>query len=318
MELHSKDQLHLNDRLGKLLPILKGSNKEKITVKEVLSHYGRFKPWIPFYTHTLDPTSHKPSKTYYRTAKSPEFDLKVADELFLRSDYKDTIVKIITDTDLLNTRRYLYSDLPYYLFKEYLEGYYGADMDNLTQKHFYNRLGAYHTGYKPIEKFDKETIIPSENDTYYRMQQLQGYVNDKGAAMEDNMGGHAGLFSNANDVAKIMQMYLQNGYYGGVRYFSKETMDAFNTCYYCDQDVRRGVGFDKPQLHDSGPTCGCVSKSSFGHSGFTGTYTWADPQSGILYVFLANRTFPTAENRKLISSDLRTKIQRVIQESILN
>lgn len=318
MELHSKDQLNLSDKLGKLLPILKGSNKEDITVKEVLSHYGRFKPWIPFYMHTLNPTSHKPSKTYYRTEKSPEFGLKVADELFLRSDYKDTIVKLITDTDLLNTRRYLYSDLPYYLFKEYLEGYYGADMDNLTQKHFYNRLGAYRTGYKPLEKFQKKSIIPSENDTYYRMQQIQGYVHDMGAAMEDNMGGHAGLFSTANDVAKIMQMYLQNGYYGGVRYFSKATMDAFNTCYYCDQDVRRGVGFDKPQLHNGGPTCGCVSKSSFGHSGFTGTYTWADPQSGILFVFLTNRTFPTADNRKLISSDLRTKIQRVIQESILN
>ncbi|MGB3773625.1 MAG: serine hydrolase, partial [Leeuwenhoekiella sp.] len=318
MELHSKDQLNLNSTLGELLPILKGSNKENIQVKEVLSHYGRFKPWIPFYINTLDPESQKPSKTYYRTKKTPEFGLKVADELFLRSDYEDTIVKIIADTDLLSSKRYLYSDLPYYLFKEYLVDYYGSNPDQLTQRHFYERLGAYKTGYKPLEKFERESIIPSENDTYYRQQQIQGYVHDMGAAMEDNMGGHAGLFSNANDVAKIMQMYLQNGYYGGVRFFSKETMSAFNTCYYCNEDVRRGVGFDKPQLHESGPTCGCVSKSSFGHSGFTGTYTWADPESEIVFVFLANRTFPTAENRKLITSDLRTKIQRAIQESIIN
>ncbi|WP_031427676.1 glycoside hydrolase family 3 N-terminal domain-containing protein [Flavimarina sp. Hel_I_48] len=318
MELHSKDQLDLDDTLGDLLPVLEGSNKENIKVKEVLSHYGGFKPWIPFYISTLDPESKQPSKTYYRTTKSPEFDLKVADELFLRSDYEDTMVKIIKETDLLSTKRYLYSDLPYYLFKEYLVGYYGTDMDNLTQRHFYERLGAYRTGYRAIEKFKKATIIPSENDTYYRRQQIQGYVHDMGAAMEDNMGGHAGLFSNANGVAKIMQMYLQNGYYGGVRFFSKETMNAFNTCYYCADDVRRGVGFDKPQLHQGGPTCGCVSKSSFGHSGFTGTYTWADPESEILFVFLSNRTFPTAENRKLITSNLRTDIQRAIQESIIN
>jgi len=318
MELHSKDQLKLDNTLGDLLPVLKGSNKENIRIKEVLSHYGRFKPWIPFYISTLDPSSKKPSQTYYRTEKSPEFDIKVADELFLRSDYQDTMVKIIAETDLLSTKRYLYSDLPYYLFKEYLVGYYGTDMDNLTQKHFYDRLGAYRTGYKAIDKFKKATIVPSENDTYYRGQQIQGYVHDMGAAMEDNMGGHAGLFSNANGVAKIMQMYLQNGYYGGVRYFSKETMDTFNTCYYCNENVRRGVGFDKPQLNQSGPTCGCVSQSSFGHSGFTGTYTWADPESEILFVFLSNRTFPTAENRKLITSNLRTEIQQAIQESIIN
>ena len=135
--------------------------------------------------------------------------------------------------------------------------------------------------------------------------------------MFGGVGGHAGVFSNANDVAKMMQMYLNKGRYGGVKYFKPETIDKFNTCYYCDKEVRRGVGFDKPQLDEVGPTCGCVSMTSFGHSGFTGTFAWADPEEEIVYIFLSNRTFPFASNRKLISEDIRTKIQELIYESIM-
>ena len=317
MQQYDAGNLKLDSKLGELLPELKGTNKQNITVKEVLSHYGRLKPWIPFYTATFD-ESGKLSKDYYRTRPEEPFTLKVAEDVYLRKDYPDTIVKIIADSDLLSRHVYKYSDLSYFLFKKYLEESLGSDLDTLTQERFYKPLGAYRMGYKPLSWSAKNKIIPSENDTYWRMQQVQGYVHDMGAAMEDNIGGHAGLFSNANDVAIMMQMYLQNGYYGGKRYFSKQTMKAFNTCYYCGEKVRRGVGFDKPQLGTVGPTCGCVSKSSFGHSGFTGTFTWADPESGILYVFLSNRTFPTAENRKLIHSNLRTRIQEVIQNSIIN
>ena len=316
MKRYDEGKFKLDDKLGTLLPVLQGSNKQNITVKEVLSHYGRLKPWIPFYTATFD-DSGKLSKKYYRTRPEENFSLKVAEDLYLRNDYPDSIVKIIADSDLLSRRVYKYSDLSYFLFKEYLENTGGKDLDHLTQENYYQSLGAHTMGYKPLSRFAKSKIVPSENDTYWRMQQVHGYVHDMGAAMEDNIGGHAGLFSNANDVAKMMQMYLQNGYYGGKRYFSKETMNAFNTCYYCKDDVRRGVGFDKPQLGTVGPTCGCVSMESFGHSGFTGTLTWADPESGIIYVFLSNRTFPTADNRKLISSDLRTRIQEVIENAVI-
>lgn len=318
MELHSEKKLSLNDKLGELVPELKETNKADISLKEVLSHYGRLPAWIPFYLHTVDSVTGKPLKKYYRKSFSDAFNIKVADEVYLRSDYQDSIIKIIGESDLLSTQRYKYSDLSYYLIKKYIEGYYGKDLNELTQEHYYKKLGAYETGYLPLEFYDRDKIMPSENDTYFRWQRIQGYVHDMGAAMEGNIGGHAGLFSNANDVAKIMQMYLQNGYFGGKRFFSKNTMDTFNTCYYCNKKVRRGVGFDKPQLDEVGPTCGCVSFSSFGHSGFTGTYTWADPETQILYVFLSNRTFPTAENRRLISSNLRTEIQEVIQESIIN
>jgi CubicO group peptidase (beta-lactamase class C family) len=140
-----------------------------------------------------------------------------------------------------------------------------------------------------------------------------------GAAMLGGVAGHAGLFANANDVAKIMQMYLQKGYYGGNRYLKSSTINTFNKRYFLDQKVRRGLGFDKPQLNPKvKATCGCVSEESFGHSGFTGTYTWADPKSEIVYVFLSNRTYPSMNNRGLVTSNVRTKIQQIIQNAILD
>jgi CubicO group peptidase (beta-lactamase class C family) len=139
-----------------------------------------------------------------------------------------------------------------------------------------------------------------------------------GAAMQNGVGGHAGLFSNANDVAKLMQIYLQYGYYGGTHFLKSETINAFNTCYFCEEENRRGVGFDKPQLEDEGPTCGCISMTSFGHSGFTGTYAWADPEEEIIYVFLSNRTFPDSKNNRLLKENIRTEIQRLIYKAIVD
>lgn len=315
MERYDNGKISLNTKLGEILPVLKGSNKENITVKAVLSHYGRLAPWIPFYTATLD--GGKPAKAYYHTRPDEKFDLKVAEALYMRHDYQDSIIKVIADSDLLSRSQYKYSDLSYYLFKKYLEDTSGKDLNQLTQETYYSKLGAYRLGYLPLNRFGKSQIIPTENDQAYRMQQLLGYVHDQGAAMQGGIGGHAGLFGNANDVAKMMQMYLQNGYYGGKRFFSKETMTDFNTRYYESQNVRRGVGFDKQQLSGGGPTCGCVSDESFGHSGFTGTLTWADPKTGIIYVFLSNRVHPYATNRKLISSGLRSDIQQVIEDAIL-
>ena len=212
--------------------------------------------------------------------------------------------------------RFTYREKEKVLMK-YLEEFYGTSLDELVQRNIYGSLGANYTTFNPLSKFDKDDIPPTEYDDYFRMQKVHGYVHDQGAAMLGGVCGHAGLFSNANDVAKIMQMYLWKGYYGGKRYFKPEVLDAFNTCYYCENDVRRGVGFDKPQLGDQGPTCGCVSMTSFGHSGFTGTFTWADPEEEVVYVFLSNRTYPTAENRMIISSNLRSNIQAVIYDAII-
>src|SRR5699024_5086786 len=175
--------------------------------------------------------------------------------------------------------------------------YYGKGLDEIADHHFYKRIGANYTSFNPLNRFDKFEIVPSEKDTYWRNQIVRGYVNDQGAAMLGGVGGHAGLFSNANDIAKIMHMYLNGGDYGGVRYLNSETIQKFNTCYYCAQDVRRGVGFDKPQLKEPGPASKLASMNSFGHTGFTGTIAWADPDEDLIYIALSNRTFPDADNR---------------------
>lgn len=316
MELVDRGTITMDTKLSEMLPEYKTSNKKDITIKDMMSHYARLQAWIPFYVSTLDSVTKQPASKYYSKEATKDFSLKVAEDLYMRNDYKDSIFETIRTSDLRPRTGYKYSDLPYYILKKYLEEFYGTSLDELVQRNLYESLGANYTTYLPLNKFSKADIVPTEEDRSFRMQKVHGYVHDQGAAMLGGVSGHAGLFSNANDIAKIMQMYLWKGYYGGERYFKPETLDAFNTCYYCDNDVRRGVGFDKPQLGESGPTCGCVSMTSFGHSGFTGTFTWADPEQEIVYVFLSNRTYPSADNRRLISSDLRSNIQAAIYEAI--
>jgi beta-glucosidase-like glycosyl hydrolase/CubicO group peptidase (beta-lactamase class C family) len=316
MELEEKRMVSLNSKLKDILPDYEGTNKEDISLKQMLSHYAKLKPWIPFYTETIDSITKKPLNEYYRKKRSKAFNIEVTNGLYLRSDYQDSMQEIIKESELLNRLRYRYSDLPYYILKKYIENFYDQSLDQLVQQHFYKSLGANYTTYNPHKIFSDTQIVPTERDNYFRYQEIHGYVHDMGAAMQNGVGGHAGVFSNANDIAKIMQMYLQKGYYGGKRYFKTQTMDKFNTCHYCHRDNRRGVGFDKPQLGDSGPTCGCVSMTSFGHSGFTGTYAWADPEEEIVYVFMANRTYPVAGRNKLLRENIRTEIQRLIYEAI--
>ena len=318
MQLEEKNVISFDSKLGDLIPFFKGSNKANIRLQDMLMHYARLKPWLPFYVGTLDKQTKMPSVNYYRDQKREGFSLRVAENMFIRDNIRDTILAEIRDSKLESKLEYKYSDLPFYMMKYYLEGYFKTSLSYVTQERIYEPLGANFTTYLPLDKFSPDQIVPTENDKLWRRQLVHGYVHDQGAAMQGGIGGHAGLFSTANDVAKIMQMYLNNGYYGGKRFIEAQTIEKFNTCYYCDQNVRRGVGFDKPQLGRSGPTCGCVSLSSFGHSGFTGTFAWVDPETEILYVFLSNRVHPDVNNRKLISSDIRSKIQEVIYESIEN
>ena len=284
----------------------------------MLTHTARLKSWIPYYVNTMDSLTDTPKTKWYTPTYSEDFPYKVASKMFIKREYKDSIYRFIRESELRDTQEYKYSDLPYYLLMKYLEGYYGLSLQKLVQQNFYESIGAYSMGYNPLERYNKNNIVPTEEDTYFRMQKIHGYVHDQGAAMLGGVGGHAGIFSTANDVAKMMQLYLNGGNYGGQQYLSPKVIDDFNTCYYCDQNIRRGVGFDKPQLEDSGPTCGCVSMSSFGHSGFTGTFTWADPEKEIVYVFMSNRTYPSAENKKMVETNLRSNIQAAIYEAIID
>jgi len=311
MHLYEHDQLNFETTIGELLTQYKESNKEDINLKRMLSHYARLKDWIPFYRSTLDDR-----EKYYREESSDSFSIKLTDKLYLRSDYKDSIQQRIIESPLNDSLVYDYSDLPFYMLKDYIEQHFDESLAEVADRLFYQPLGNELMLFHPLEKYNSSLIAPSYVDDTWREQEIQGIVQDQGAAMLGGVGGHAGLFANARNVAKMMQLYLNGGQYGGKRYFNESTINAFNTCYYCEEDVRRGLGFDKPQLDDVGPTCGCISMSSFGHSGYTGAYTWADPEEDLIYVFLTNRTYPDIDNDKLVKENTRTEIQQQIYEAL--
>ena len=318
MKAYEEGKFTLETTLGELLPEFKGTNKDTLTVKEMLSHYGKMKPYIRYYEKVIDPETKKPLAEYFHDSQEGKYTVKVADKMYLRNDYEPEIYKEIAEAPQLNRLQYRYSGLPFYLIKKYLEKTYKKPLNELNDTFFYAPLGATTLTYNPLKKFPVDRIVPTEEDTFFRYQLLRGTVHDEGAAMLGGVSGNAGLFANSNDVAKMMQMYLQGGYYGGKTYLKQETLDVFNHRYFEKEGVRRGLGFDKPQLGDeSKATCGCVSFKSFGHSGYTGTYTFVDPETQILYVFLSNRVYPTRENNKLFTEDIRTKVQGLIQEAII-
>jgi beta-N-acetylhexosaminidase len=311
-----KGKINLNSKLGTLLPEFKKSDKANATVLDMLTHQARFHPWIAFYKATLDSVN-KPSLKYYRNRYSEEFPIQVAEQLYLRKDYNDTILKVIANSKFLPKVQYKYSDFSFILMKEYLERITDKPLDELSNDNFYKLIGANRMLYNPLKKFKKEAIIPSEIDNYFRYDTIQGYVHDMAAAMQGGVAGHAGIFSNSLDVAKMMQLFLQKGNYGDHQFFTEETFQKFNTCYFCKDQNRRGLGFDKPQLGQEGPTCGCVSMTSFGHTGFTGTMAWADPDKELVYVFLSNRTYPDANTNLLSKENIRENIQKIIYEAII-
>lgn len=318
----SDNKISLETKISKILPGWKNSNKADLSIKMILSHYARLKPWIPFYRETLNKKGF-PRRALYKKRQSKSNGLKVSENLYLKSRYKEKIMDEIKNSDLIDINlreqyewRNNYSDLGYYLLKEYLENDFKDNLDNIANTYIYDPLKLKQTSFNPKSKFSNQQIVPSEIDNYFRYSTLRGFVHDMGAAMLGGVGGHAGLFSNAYDVGVIMQMYLQKGVYNKKRFFSENTFDLFNKCYYCDKGNRLGVGFDKPQIEGRGSTCGCLSKSSFGHSGFTGTYAWADPDKEIVFVFLSNRTYPTMDNGLLVKNNIRTRIQQLIYDAI--
>lgn len=315
MQLYDHKKVNLDTKLSEMLPTTQKTNKKDIIFKNLLSHYAGLKSWIPFYKATLD-NKNKVLDKYYQKFYDKQHTRQVADQLYIRNDYHDTIMKIILDSPLYSKKEYVYSDLTFILLKEYLERATHKELDVLTHEKFYKSLGMNYTLFNPLQKFNKDEITPTEIDNYYRYQKLQGYVHDMGAAMEGGVSGHAGLFSNAMDVAKMMQMFLQKGSYGNIRYFSEKTFDDFNTNHFSSVGIQRGLGFDK-RIGKDGSTCNCVSAASFGHTGFTGNIAWADPETEIVYVFLSNRTYPEYVGNKLSKEKIREDIQQLIQNAII-
>lgn len=306
MHLYEANKFTLTDKLGELLKKYKTTNKADITVKDILTHQARLKSWIPFYKNTLNENL-KRDTAIYATKQSELYSVPVANGIYMNNQYIDSIDYWISESELRETKEYKYSDLGYYILKDYIEDSQGLSLETFPKTKFFEPLGAYSIQYKPG---NHKGIVPSEQDTYFRNKTLRGEVHDMGAAMLGGVGGHAGLFSSASDLAKIMQMYLQKGSYGNKKYFEASTIDTFTACQFCDDGNRRGLGFDKPLIEEgNGPTSALASNKSFGHTGFTGTMAWADPENGMIFIFLSNRTYPTMDNRKLMKWDVRTKLQ---------
>lgn len=316
MKMYDDGKLRFDQKLGDLLPEFKKTDKANITVKELLTHNSGLVAWIPFYKETLD-TDGKPNQDLYRPTFSKEYSIQVAETLYLKTGYEGVMLKTIADSKL-GKKEYKYSDLNFILLAEIVERSYKKPLNELVEQYFYKKIGASTLTYLPQTKFDLSEIAPTEKDTYFRHTLVHGYVHDMGAAMMGGVAGHAGLFGDALDVAKMMQLFLDGGMFNDERLISAKTINDFNTCYYCKEGNRRGAGFDKPQLGKSGPTCGCASMKSFGHTGFTGTMAWADPEKDLVYVFLSNRTYPNADDNKLSKANTREDIQQVIYDALTN
>ena len=314
MVLNSRDQFSLNSRLGDHLPVLTDSTPyARILMKDILTHQAGLVPWIPFYVKTL--TNRRPGPKWYAPTESQERDFQVSENLWINSAYTDIIYQRILSTPL-KAKRYKYSDLGYYFVRKIVQKKSAKPLDQFAMDELYLPMGLKHLRYNPLDYFTLRQITPTENDTIFRKELVHGFVHDQGAAMIGGVGGHAGLFSNATDLASLMQLFLNKGSYGGVQYIDPAVISEYTSCQYCPNN-RRGAGFDKPTVNGKGgPTTNKVSRSSFGHSGFTGTLCWADPVYEINYVFLSNRVYPIAENWKIVSMNIRTDIQRVIYEAL--
>lgn len=316
MRLVDEKRVDLNRNLCDYIPELVDTNEayQNMNLREMLAHQAGLVSWIPFFYKTL--VRGVPRYDIYSLAESETYPHRVADNLYIHKNYPDSMMSRILDTKLRTQHGYKYSDLGYYFFQKIVETLTAEPMEEYVAREFYRPLGMSTSGYLPRERFELDRIVPTEYDMVFRKQLIHGDVHDPGAAMMGGVGGHAGLFSSANDLAKLMQMYMQGGTYGGERYLTSNTLSDFVRCQFCENDNRRGAGFDKPVRGEGGPTCHCVSYESFGHSGFTGTLAWADPEEEIVYIFLSNRVYPDAGNKKLVKMSIRTKIQAVIYAAV--
>ena len=314
MRLYEEGKLDLDKKISDYLPASIGTNKADIKIKDLLLHQAGLKAWIPFYKETLDEKG-RLNKRYYRKFEKGDFQTRVARDVYLRNDYMDTIWKRIYTSKLDNAGKSVYSDLDYYFLGAIVEKISSKTIDEYADEQFYKPLGLSHILFKPLRKFGPLKIAPTENDISFRNQQIYGFVHDPGAAMFGGVAGHAGLFSTAGDAAVIFQMLLNKGLYAGKRYFKPATVELFTK--YNSLLNHRGLGFDKPAVDEDngGPAGDRCSAFAFGHQGFTGTCAWADPATGIVFVFLSNRVFPSAANNKINKLSVRTIAQDYIYES---
>ncbi|WP_256012636.1 glycoside hydrolase family 3 N-terminal domain-containing protein [Desertivirga xinjiangensis] len=318
MKLYEEGKLDLNKTLGDYLSWTRGSDKAGLKLKDILLHQAGLVAFIPFYKETLDKNG-KPKQGMYSTAMSDLYPVRVAENMYMPQSRIDSMYKKILESKLGPLGKYVYSDNDFIFLGKVVEAISGKTLDQYVKDNFYTPLGMLSTTFKPREHIPLNQIAPTENEKYFRLQHIQGDVHDPGAAMFGGVAGHAGLFSNANDLAKLYVLLLNGGELNGVRLLKKETIDYFTA--YHSEISRRGLGFDKPEkdnLTSSTPYPSLsASPLTFGHTGFTGIGVWADPKYKLLYIFLSNRVNPDSANNKLGIMNVRGDIQELIYQSII-
>ena len=319
MKLYEQGLLDLDQTFGAYLPELTGTNKENLKIRDVLAHQSGLRAFYPFWQYTIK--NHEQVLRYYKQYPDINYQNTVAYGMFAAEDLKDSLWQWTIDTQLRKNGRgqqlsdYKYSDLGFYLLQMLVERVSGTPLDVYTDSVFYRPMGMSTLAFNPLCKFQLKRITPTENDTHFRQVLVWGTVHDQIAAMKGGVSGHAGLFGNAHDIAKIMQMHLQNGNYGGIKFLEKDVIDEF-TSYQSDIS-RRGLGWDKPEKKgEFSPVSSYASYESYGHSGFTGTIAWADPTFNLVFVFLSNRIYPSSSNNKLSEFKIRKRIQDLVYESM--
>lgn len=321
MKLVEDKKINLDAPFSTYWPPFTGTDRGRLPVRDYLTHQALLPSWIPFWRMGLDDKGNL-SREVFSTHPSDQFSVRISEQLYLHNGFKQQIYDTIRNAKSLPVKRYVYSDLSFHLYPEIISNLTGAAYEEYIKTTFFRPLGAWTLTYNPWLHFPMEDIIPTETDDFFRNEKLRGFVHDEGAAMLGGISGNAGLFSATNDLAKVFQMYLQKGYFGGKRFISEETVNEFIKRQFPESKNRRALGFDKPlpnnhlnKLKDAYPAVS-ASKNSFGHTGYTGTMAWADPDNGTLFIFMSNRVHPTRENLQLFNLNIRTAMHQAIYDCL--
>lgn len=317
MKLKGEGKFDESQTLGTYLPMARGTNKENLVYSDILTHQAGLYPWIPFWKETVR-RSGKFKWFTFKEDSSRRFPIKAADRLYIHRKYAGKIYKQILQSPLTEEKKYVYSDLSFILAPKVIENITGEEFTQYLNANIYEPLGAASLTFNPYLNVPMDRIVPTEFDSLFRKQLLKGTIHDEGAAMFGGISGHAGLFGNANDLAKLLHLYLYDGQYAGQEIISNNVVSEYSTCVYCDEGNYRAMGFDRPNRpgDPKGNAAPSAPESSFGHTGFTGTYGWIDPENELVYVFLSNRVYPTRENTTLYKLNTRTNVMQVVYDAM--
>jgi len=318
MKLYDEGKLDLRKTLGDYLPWVRGSDKASLRISDVLLHQAGLVPDVVFYKEVVDTSKDQnPMRGIFTQAPDSLHGVRVAENLYLRNDWRDTMDLRVVQSKL-GLRKYVYSDNDFIYMGEIVEVLSGMTLDEYAKKTFYDPLGMSSTGFRPRNRFPLGRIAPTAMEPIFRHQLIRGDVHDPGAAMFGGVAGHAGLFSDAYDLAILEQMLLDGGTFDGRTYLKRSTIDYF-TAYHSDIS-RRGMGFDKPEKDNAARReaypCLSASPETFGHTGFTGTCVWVDPKYNLIFIFLSNRVNPVENNPLLSRLNIRGRIQETVYQSM--